>query len=388
MLMKSVAILPLRAGSKGIPGKNKKRILGRPLYLWVLAEAIFSRLDEVYVFTDDRGILDFIEQEFSWTNKVKGVLRSSESATDTASTEQAMVELAKKINYDFDIYCLLQATSPLTKRSDINAVIDSVSNKDYDSALSVVETKRFVWNDRGESLNYDYNARPRRQDFNGMLIENGAVYATTKTNFKATNNRLGGQIATVKMSEDTLIEIDEPSDFTVVSQLITSGLQLRRSGLSNIRILCLDVDGVFTKGTLTVSPEGEHTKEFSLRDGMGMQLLRENGVEIIVMTSENSPIVQQRMNKLNIEHTFMGVRDKYAFLDHVLQQRGLSRAEVAYVGDDINDLANIASCGLGLCPNDAEPAVKSHAFAVLNKKGGERVIREACEFIMNYNKRF
>ena len=87
--MKKVAIIPLRKGSKGIPGKNKKKLLGRPLFSWVVGAAIFSELDEVYVFTDDEEILTFISKEYHWTSKVKGLLRNDENANDTASTSAA-----------------------------------------------------------------------------------------------------------------------------------------------------------------------------------------------------------------------------------------------------------------------------------------------------------
>ena len=98
--MKKVAIIPLRKNSKGIPGKNKKKMLGRPLFSWVLKEALFSNLDEVYIFTNDTEIITFIENEYHWTSKVKVLLRSDESATDTASTEKAMIEFAEIIDND------------------------------------------------------------------------------------------------------------------------------------------------------------------------------------------------------------------------------------------------------------------------------------------------
>src|ERR1700739_2590953 len=101
---KIIAVLPLRKGSKGIPGKNKKKLLGRPLYQWVLGEAIFSKLDTIYVFTDDDEIIDAVEKDYRWTPKVKIWKRSPESASDTASTEMPMNELAEGISFDFDIF--------------------------------------------------------------------------------------------------------------------------------------------------------------------------------------------------------------------------------------------------------------------------------------------
>ena len=383
--MNRIAILPLRAGSKGIPNKNKKRLLGRPLYNWVLTEAVFSDLDEIYVFTDDESIIEYVESEYKWTNKVKLFRRSKESATDFASTEFAMMELAEANDFKFDILCLLQATSPLTTRHDINAVIEKVQSKEFDSALTVVETKRFIWNENGESLNYDYLKRPRRQDFDGLLIENGAVYATTRDSFKRTKNRLGNKIAVVRMSEDSLVEIDEPADFIILEELLKNRFFKWKKQFPRIKVLCLDVDGVFTKATINVSKDGEFSKEFSYRDGMGLQLIREEGVEVIIMTSENSGIVKKRMNKLGIDNIYLGIKDKYSKLEQICSEKALKRSELAYVGDDINDLSNIVSCGLGLCPNDAQEKVKEYADIILHSNGGERAVREVCEYIIKNN---
>ena len=118
--MKKVAIIPLRKGSKGILGKNKKKMVGRPLFTWVLTEAIFSDLDLVYVFTDDSEVIDYVEREYHWTTKVKTLLRNEENSNDTASTESVLIEFSEKINHDYAVLCLLQATSPLTLSRDIN----------------------------------------------------------------------------------------------------------------------------------------------------------------------------------------------------------------------------------------------------------------------------
>ena len=368
--MKSVAIIPLRKGSKGIPGKNKIKILGRPLYQWCLGEAIFSKLDEIYVFTDDEEIISQVENEYAWTNKVKTILRSDKSASDTASTEQAMLEFADKINHDFDIICLLQATSPLTSRADINNTLLKITQENYDSALSVVNTKRFIWSKNGESLNYNYSNRPRRQDFDGLCIENGAVYASTKEAFLKSENRLSGKIAVVDMPEDTLTEIDEQSDLVIIKNLLQNRLLQHKKNPKKIQVLVLDVDGVFTNGTVQVSKDGELSKSFSLRDGMGLELIRNSGIEIIVMTSENSPIVAKRMEKLKIDELYLGVKDKYSRLTQILIEKNIRRNEIAYIGDDINDLTNLNAVAWGLCPQNSILEVKLNSDIILNNNGG------------------
>ncbi|QEC78072.1 acylneuraminate cytidylyltransferase [Mucilaginibacter ginsenosidivorax] len=385
--MKTVAILPLRKGSKSIKNKNKKKLLGRPLYQWILGEAIHSNIDEIYVFTDDEEIIERVKSVYKWTDKVKTWLRSENSATDTASTESGMLELAEGINYDFDILCLLQATSPLLTKEDINKGMNKLVKEGYDSVLSAVNSKRFIWNEEGKSVNYDYRNRPRRQDFPGFLIENGALYLIKKESYLKENNRLYGKIGIVEMPEDTLVEIDEPADWVLIEQILSSRLKSNKKASKKIKALVLDVDGVFTDGTMIVSPEGELGKAFSLRDGMALEIFREAGLEVIVMTSEDSPIVDQRMKKLNIQHYYKWAKDKYSLITKCCNDLNIGRDELAYIGDDVNDMANLLSVGWGMAPVDAVNEIKVIADLVLHSKGGDMAIREGIDFIMKLNNR-
>ncbi|WP_376777074.1 cytidylyltransferase domain-containing protein [Flavobacterium covae] len=384
--MKKIGIIPLRKGSKGIKGKNKKKMLGRPLFCWVLTEAIFSELDKIFVFTDDEEILAFIEKEYTWTNKVYPLLRSAENANDTASTESAIKELAEKINYDFDILCLLQATSPFTTSNDINKVLNKL-NENYDAALSVVKTHRFIWSNEGEAENYDIFKRPRRQDFEGLLIENGAIYATTKKEFLQSNNRISGKIAVVEMPEESLTEIDSLTDWEIVEMLLAKR-QKQLKEQKRIDYLVLDVDGVFTDGCVYYSKEGELMKKFDMRDGMGLEILRQNNVEVVVITSENSKLVEERMKKLQIKNLFLGVKDKFSLLKDFVLNKNTSFGNIAYVGDDVNDLTCICSVGWSFTPQNATVTLKNNADIILNKNSSEGAIRETCEWIMKYNKRY
>ncbi|MEL1247950.1 acylneuraminate cytidylyltransferase [Flavobacterium helocola] len=385
--MKKVAIIPLRKGSKGIPGKNKKKLLGRPLFSWVLGAAIFSDLDEVYVFTDDEEILNFISNEYHWSSKVKGLLRNDENANDTASTESAMLEFAEKIHHDFDVLCLLQATSPLTTSQDINNALSQISKEGKTAALSVVKTHRFTWNADGTPQNYDVFNRPRRQDFAGLLMENGAVYATTKNAFMKSKNRVSETIGLVEMPEETLMEIDSLSDWTIIENLLAERQKTFKKQ-ERINYLVLDVDGVFTDGCVYYGAEGELMKKFDMRDGMGLEILRQNNIEVVVITSENSDLVAKRMQKLQIKHTFLGVKDKYSFLQNFINQQQTSWANLAYVGDDVNDLANLCTVGWSFAPANATSIVKQQVDFTLSNNSADGAIREVCEWVMKYNARF
>lgn len=385
--MKKIAIIPIRKGSKGIPGKNKKKMLGRPLFSWVLGEAIFSDLDEVYVFTDDEEVLTFIAKEYAWSPKVKGLLRNEENANDTASTESAMLEFANKINFDFDMLCLLQATSPMTTTATINEAITAMHTENTNSVVSVVKTHRFIWNEEGTPQNYDVFNRPRRQDFKGLLMENGALYLTTKEAFLTSKNRVSGKISLVAMPEETLHEIDTLSDWTIIENLLAIR-QKKQKKQEQIKYLVLDVDGVFTDGCVYYSPEGELMKKFDMRDGMGLEILRQHNVEVIVITSENSDLVAKRMQKLQIKHVFLGVKDKYSFLQNFINEHHTTWANLAYVGDDVNDLANLCTVGWSFAPNNATAIVKQHVDIVLNHNSADGAIREVCEWLMKYNTRY
>ncbi|WP_413999260.1 cytidylyltransferase domain-containing protein [Flavobacterium sp. W1B] len=385
--MKKTAIIPLRKDSKGIPGKNKKKMVGRPLFSWVLTEAVFSDLDEVVVFTNDPEIIAYVEREYHWTPKVKAMLRSDENANDTASTESTMLEFSEKINHDYAILCLLQATSPLTMAKDINAALDKISIEQYDAALTVVKTHRFTWNADGTAQNYNVFNRPRRQDFEGLLIENGAVYCTTKEGFLKSKNRVSGTIGLVEMPEEALMEIDSLSDWTIIENLLIERQKKMKSN-QRIQYLVLDVDGVFTDGGIYYNEGGEFAKKFDMRDGMGLEILRQHNVEVVVLTSENSKLVEQRMKKLQIANAFFGVKDKYSFLKHFLADKNAGFDAVAYVGDDVNDLTNMCSSGWSFTPANATDSVKVHADIVLNHNSADGAIREVCEWILKYNMRF
>ncbi|WP_348823499.1 acylneuraminate cytidylyltransferase [Flavobacterium aestuarii] len=385
--MKKTAIIPLRKGSKGIPGKNKKKLLGRPLFSWVLTAAIFSELDEVFVFTDDEEIISFIKKEYYWSPKVKAELRSEQNANDTATTESVMMEFVDSVTNDFDILCLLQATSPMTTSEDINAVLYEIISNKKTAALTVVNTHRFTWNSDGTPQNYDVFKRPRRQDFEGLLIENGAVYATTKEAFLESNNRVSGTIGLVKMDETSLVEIDSMTDWKIIEELLANRLKKEKVH-QRIDYLVLDVDGVFTNGQVSYSANGELAKAFDMRDGMGLEILRQHQVEVIVMTSENSELVDQRMKKLQITNTYLGIKDKYSFLKQFIKDRNSSFATVAYIGDDVNDLANICSVGWSFTPADGTEIVKQKADYLLTKSAAAGAIREACEKIIAYNERY
>ncbi|MCR4764192.1 MAG: acylneuraminate cytidylyltransferase family protein [Lachnospiraceae bacterium] len=233
----NVAFIPVRGGSKSIPLKNIKPICGKPLVYWtVKAGCACKYIDRVYVATDSKEIRETVEafregEEAELFAKCEVIGRSEESASDTASTESAMLEFAQ--SYDFDNCVLIQATSPLLQAEDLNRGFQIFEEPDTDSVLSVVRQKRFHWgtdaNGYAHPTNYDVFHRPRRQEFDGYLVENGAFYITSKAALSETKNRVSGRIRVVEMNEDSFFEIDEPSDWIIIEALMKKGRELSRA---------------------------------------------------------------------------------------------------------------------------------------------------------------
>jgi CMP-N-acetylneuraminic acid synthetase len=218
--MSTIAFIPARCGSKSIPFKNIKDFCGKPLIYWNLkALQDCAGVDEIYLATDcDRIALVAQEMNFS---KVKVYRRNAENAEDTSSTESVILEFLNQGNFkNSDVFILSQATSPLTQTVDYAAALKQYYIGEYDSLLTCVRVKKFFWNADGTPLNYDYMNRPRRQDFNGILLENGAFYINTVHNIMQSKNRLSGTIGIYEMPEHVLLDIDEPDDWALGEKLM------------------------------------------------------------------------------------------------------------------------------------------------------------------------
>jgi len=383
--MKTVGFLPVRAGSKSVPGKNFRRLCGRPLLFWILDELLVV-CDEVYVYTDSSEIESKVVSSYRYTPAVKVMQRPEATATDTATSESALLDFCRKT--DSEVVVFAQATSPLTEAKYIRKGIEMVL-VGYDSSVSVVRQKRFVWEIRdgkGIPCNYDPSARPRRQDFDGFLVENGAFYVSKRSSILQSSCRVSGRTGVVEMAEDTYHEIDEPTDWIVIEELMKQRLR-KNKNWSRIELLVLDIDGVLSDGGMYYDDHGEALKRFNTKDGMGLEVARESGIGVAVITSENKGINSKRMEKLGVINLFQGITDKYQVLKHLSDKLGLPLGNIAYVGDDINDEACMLASGLSFAPSNAEEKAKKSADFLLSRKGGSGAVREAVERIIDFNKR-
>jgi N-acylneuraminate cytidylyltransferase len=378
-----VALIPARGGSKSIPRKNVKPLCGRPLIYWTLKAAQeCSRIDSIFVATEDSEIRRIVE-DFGFS-KVSVVERGAHTATDSASTESVMMEFAA--NHEFDNIVLIQTTSPLLESYDLDNAIDKYTADKSDSLLSVVRQKRFIWQKSDSCVvpeNYDIMKRPRRQEWEGFLVENGAFYITSRSNLLATCCRMSGKITHYEMSDETYFELDEPSDWKIVEELKMNRLHGNFSGnFNNINLLICDVDGVLTDGGMYYSSEGEVLKKFNARDGKGFEIIRKHGIKVMILTSEDIEIVRKRAEKLKVDFLYMGISNKKQLLEKFFKENPAFSFETsAYIGDDINDLPCLEKVFFSAVPLDAMPDVKRVSKHVCNKKGGEGCVREICDLL-------
>lgn len=219
-----IAFVPARCGSKSIPLKNIKPLAGKPLLFYVLhALQQAPSVEEIYVATDcDTIELCVTQLNFS---KVKIYRRLPDNATDTASTESVMLEfLHHNPLPDHCVFILAQATSPFTQPKHIEEALVLFNTHRFDSLLSCSRWKRFLWNEDGSPKNYDFRHRPRRQDMKGELAENGAFYISTVKNILLHKNRLSGKIGIYEMPEICLLELDEPLDWLIAENILSSSV--------------------------------------------------------------------------------------------------------------------------------------------------------------------
>lgn len=381
----NIAFVPVRCGSKSIPFKNIKLFCGKPLVYWsLLALQNSENVDVIYLATDCNEIKQVVNS-FNFS-KVKVYDRDPSNATDSATTESAMLEFINSRNIlNSDLFLLVQATSPLMQTQDIDGAMRQFKVKNCDSLLSCVRTKRFFWNDQNSPINYDSESRPRRQDFQGLLMENGAFYINSVGNIKKNKNRLSGKISIYEMEDYSSIEIDEEEDWITAESLMYK-LILSKAPSKKIKLFLTDVDGTLTDAGMYYGEGGEEFKKFNTHDGKGFELLRKAGIKTGIITSENTDIVKNRAKKLKVDFLYQGLEHdgKLNAVIGICKDQGISLEDVAYIGDDVNCKELLEHVGLCACPKNSQTIVKSiPGILQLSKNGGDGAVREFVNIILN-----
>ncbi len=176
------------------------------------------------------------------------------------------------------------------------------------------------------------------------------------------------------------LERGEPASVSAALERENLDDALKRA--RELKLMIFDIDGVMTDGTLYYSERGEELKAFNVRDGHGIKMLKQYGVEVALITGRRSRAVELRAANLHIAHLYQGVEDKRAPYAGLLEKLGLSDYQCGCMGDDLLDLPLITRCGFAATVPAAPDAVRSRAHYVTRTRGGQGAVREVCEFIL------
>ena len=358
--MNIVCVIPARGGSKGIIDKNIRHVGGIPLVARsVLASTSSKIITQTYVSSDSIKILDIGERYGALAVK-----RSKDVSSDTSSTEDALFHFLEWLcakNISIDILVYLQCTSPFTTSEDIDKVVTAlIDNNNIDCAFSAIEDHSFLWsiNKNGYATgvnHFGYKQRQRRQDlFDITYKENGSIYAIRPKALLASGNRFGSKALPVLAGGVLPFEIDNLHELymaQLVSRLFPD--PVRKLKYSNIKVVVMDFDGVHTNDTLILDQNGVESVQVSRADGLGCGLLKSSGYKLLILTREENPVVLMRAKKLKID-IINGVKDKILVLKEWCKKNNLKKDQVAYIGNDMNDLECLKWAGLAMIPAGAK----------------------------------
>lgn len=383
--MKVVAIIPARGGSVGLPGKNIRPLGGTPLVgRTILAAKNSMHVTETYVSSDAQDILDVATRFGAST-----IIRPEDISNSTASSESAIVHALREIEKHSgelpDIAVFLQCTSPFTTSAQIDELVSRLLSERADSAFSVVEDHSFIWDVASDGtargVTHDHTRpRQRRQDMMPRYRENGAIYAMRVLPFLESSSRFCGRSILVP-TDMPPIEIDTPEDWAIAELFASSSSQRAPGGNVKIKAVVTDFDGVHTDDKVTITQDGQELVRCSRSDGMGIEMLRDRKLHLLVLSREQNSIVRTRAAKLKMEVQHH-VTDKLPALDEWRRDHGLEWSEIAYIGNDINDVECMQICGLSFSPADAHESARRVANIVLTRKGGDGAIREMADYLV------
>jgi YrbI family 3-deoxy-D-manno-octulosonate 8-phosphate phosphatase len=373
--MSVVAVIPARGGSKGVPRKNLMPIGGVPLVARAIAAARATpQIDRVVVSTDSAEIADLAR-----AHGAEVIDRPVAISGDTASSEAALLHALSVI--DAEVLVFLQATSPFIDSAALGRAIERVRRGDEDVVFSAFATYAFLWQASSEGMvgvNHDAAHRPRRQDREPHFHETGAFYVMRAQGFREAQHRFFGRVGVEPVDERSAIEIDS-AEQAQLAAAIAGVVDLPAE--IDVDAVVTDFDGVHTDDTAEIDHKGNERVSVSRGDGLGVRLLREAGVPVLILSSEEHPVVLARAAKLRVEAQH-GVGDKAAALIDWAGANGIALERIAYVGNDINDLGCLAIVGWPIAVPGSHESVLSAARVVLGHRGGAGAVRELAERVL------
>ncbi|MFF0968014.1 cytidylyltransferase domain-containing protein [Streptomyces sp. NPDC003703] len=429
-----LAVIPARGGSKGVPAKNLAPVGGVPLVARAVRACRAARLvTDVVVSTDDRAIAAVAREAGA-----EVVLRPAAIAGDTATSEAAVLHAldAHETLHGavVDVVLLVQCTSPFLTGEDVDGVARAVVEDGADTAVTVAPFHGFLWRSAedaagaaepaytgaadpaytgaaaiaaggadgpragaatiapatpatgGYGVNHDKSFRPRRQDRPQDLLETGAAYAMDAAGFRARRHRFFGRTEPVRTDPARVLEIDDPHDLARARALapLFDAAGVPAGPLptaADIDAVVLDFDGTQTDDRVLIDSDGRELVAVHRGDGLGIAALRRSGLKMLILSTEQNPVVAARARKLALP-VLHGIDRKDLALKQWCEEQGIAPERVLYVGNDVNDLPCFALVGWPVAVAGAHDAVRAAARAVTTVPGGDGAVREIADWIL------
>ncbi|MCZ2128054.1 MAG: acylneuraminate cytidylyltransferase [Anaerolineales bacterium] len=398
-----LALIPARGGSKGIPRKNIRNFAGYPLIAWSVAAAKQSKLTtRVIVSTDDEEIAAVAREWGAETPFLRPLELAQDQTTDLPVFEHALKWLEDVESYRPEIVIQLRPTSPLRPLGMIDDAIRILrTHPDADCVRGVVPAAQNpfkMWRFNGaerplgqllevEGIAEPYNAP--RQILPPIYWQTGHIDAIRASTILDKKSLTGDAIYPLVIDAKYTADIDTPADWAKYETLIYNGLDVvsprppRRKMPDAIKLIVTDFDGVLSDGRVWVDENGKETVAASRHDSMRVRDIRKLGADVVILSSEENPVVRMRAKKMKVEALQgVGLDEKGEVLKKYLAEKKIDAAQVVYLGNDFNDLPCFEVAGWSVAVADAYPEVLRAADYVLKTNGGFGALRELCDLIL------
>lgn len=402
----TLALIPARGGSKGIPRKNIRAFAGYPLIAWSIAAGLQAHtVNRVIVSTDDSEIAAVAREYGAETPFLRPSELAQDRTADLPVFEHALKWLEEIEGYKPDIVVQLRPTSPIRPRDCVDSAVRIlIENEDSDCVRGVVpagQNPHKMWRFYGydkpmepllkvEGIAEPYNAP--RQILSPVYWQTGHIDAIRTSTITRKHSLTGNTIYPLVIDARYTVDIDTPSDWARYEALVyhgsldmvTPGNKPRRGMPKKIELIVVDFDGVITDNKVWTDQNGTEMVAAYRSDSLRIRELREQGIDVMILSSEPNRVVEARAKKMGVEAIHgVGILEKGSALRKVLEQKNIKAENVVYIGNDRNDLPCFEIVGWSVAVADAFPEVIRAADHVLTKAGGQGAVRELCELVLN-----
>lgn len=400
--MKTVAVIPARYGSTRLPGKPLLDICGKPLIqrVWEMVAQV-SNIDEIIVATDDERIAEVV-RDFGG--------RAMMTSPGCQSGSDRVREVAQAI--EADVFVNVQGDEPLLESSAIEKLLDvfghdasaqvatlcsPISREDAQSPNQVKVVRDHV----GNALYFSRAPLPFIREANETAEYFGhiGIYAYRRealcafTSLPASFLEQAEKLEQLRFLQAGIpirvievprlgVGVDTQEDLERVRTVVREKRKAEAlERLKHVKLVVTDVDGVLTDGGLYYGPDGECMKRFNARDGLGVKLLQEAGIQVAILSGRDCPALKKRIEDLGITEAALGQLDKLSAMAGIMERCGVTAEQVVFIGDDVPDMKVFGMCGVSVTVRDAPKYVKDKASLVLKSCGGRGVFRELVDII-------